>query len=299
MHAQKRNIIGTCAGILLALTAGAPAVADDTELLLATPATAQDNKPNILLILDTSGSMGSTESTIEPYDSSLSYAGDCDVDRVYWTNIGIVPVCDAANTSYIEQAAFVCDLANQQMLGLGSYADVMVQYRPGLSGGTAKWQYLAAGFNSEFVECEADSGIHGDGTPGFVYAAKGAGLAFPFTDDPARELSWGSAPRNQNYTFYVANYLNWKSTPLTVTLTRIDIVKAVTTAVLQSISNVNVGIMRFNNRDGGPVIKALSDLDTDRAGILATIDSLNAGGATPLAESMYEAALYWRGLPAN
>jgi type IV pilus assembly protein PilY1 len=299
MNARKRNITGTCAGILLALMAGAPVVADDTELLLVTPSTAAQDKPNILFILDTSGSMSTEEQTIQPYDSALSYAGDCDVDRVYWSSIETVPVCDAANTSYIEQSKFVCDLANQQMLGLGSYSGVMVQYRPGLSGGSAKWQYLAAGFNTEFVECEADSGIHGDGTAGFVYAAKGAGLANPFTDDPSDELSWGSAPRNQNYTFYAGNYLNWKTNPITVDMERIDIVKAVTTAVLQSISNVNVGVMRFNDRDGGPVIKAMSDLDTDRAGILATIDSLDANGATPLAETMYEAALYWRGMPAH
>ena len=205
MNARKRNIIGTCAGILLALTAGAPVVADDTELLLVTPSTAQDLKPNILFIIDTSGSMESVESTIAPYDSTLTYAGDCDVDRVYWSIIETVPVCDAANTSYIEQAEFVCDIANQRMVGIGSYSGVMVQYRPGLSGGTAKWQYVATGFNTEFVECEADSGIHGDGTAGFVYAAKGAGLANPFTDDPSEELSWGSAPRNENYTFYDVN----------------------------------------------------------------------------------------------
>ncbi len=54
MNAQKRNIIGTCAGILLALTAGAPVVADDTELLLVTPSSTQDLEPNVLFIIDTS-----------------------------------------------------------------------------------------------------------------------------------------------------------------------------------------------------------------------------------------------------
>ncbi len=298
MHAQKKNITWTCAGILLALTAGAPVIADDTELLLVTPRKAKDNKPNILFILDTSGSMSSGELTFETYDSTLIYAGDCDKKRIYWTNVDIVPVCDAANTSYIKKSSFVCNIANQQMLGLGSYSGVMVQYRPGLSGGKAKWQYLEAGFNTEFVECEADSGIHGNGTAGFVYAAKGAGLAFPFTDDPNNELSWGSAPRNQNYTFYAGNYLNWKSSPVSATLTRIDIVKAVTKAVLQSIKNVNVGIMRFNDNAGGTVIKALSNVDKDRAALLATIDSLGAVDHTTLAETLYEAALYWRGMPA-
>ena len=108
MNCQERKIIGICAGILLALTAGVPAVADDTELLLVTPSTNQELAPNIMFIVDTSTSMESEEETIEPYDSTLSYAGDCDVDRVYWSVIEIVPVCDAANTSYIEQAKFVC-----------------------------------------------------------------------------------------------------------------------------------------------------------------------------------------------
>ncbi len=152
MNARKRNITGTCVGILLALTTGAPVIADDTELLLVVPPPNNNPNPNILFIIDTSGSMDSVESTIEPYNSTLSYAGDCDVDRVYWSSIETVPVCDAGNTSYIEQAGFACDIANQRMLGIGSYSGVMVQYRPGLSGGTAKWQYLATGFNTEFVE---------------------------------------------------------------------------------------------------------------------------------------------------
>ncbi len=299
MKALKGNIAGTFAGLLLALATGIPAFADDTELMLVTPSTATQNKPNILFILDTSGSMDTVESTIEPYDSSVTYSGPCDVDRVYWTELALPPVCDAANTKYIEQSYFVCDVANQQMLGIGSYSGIMVQYREGVSGGSAKWQYIEAGFNDHYVECEADSGVHGDGTAGYVYASKGAGLSYPFTDDSKDELSWGSSPRNRAYTFFDGNYLNWKANPVGADLERIDIVKAVTKAVLKSITNVNVGIMRFNDEHGGPVIKGLSDLETNRADILATIDSLDAEGYTPLAETMYEAALYWRGLPAH
>ena len=299
MKALKGKIIGMCAGSLLILATSMPVLADDTELLLVNPSTASQDKPNILFILDTSGSMDTIESTIDPYDSSITYSGPCDVDRVYWTEIEIPPVCDAANTKYIEQSSFVCDLANQQMLGLGSYSGIMVQYRQGTTGGAAKWQYIEAGFNTEYVECEADSGVHGDGTADFVYASKGAGLSYPFADDSTDELSWGSSPRNRAYTFFDGNYLNWKANPVTADLERIDIVKAVTTAVLQSITDVNVGIMRFNDEHGGPVIKGLSDLETNRADILSTIDSLDADGYTPLAETMYEAALYWRGLPAE
>jgi len=299
MNALNQKVVGISAGLLFVLATGAPVIADDTELLLVNPNSAAQAKPNILFILDTSGSMDTEESTIKPYDSSITYSGDCDVDRVYWTEIELPPVCDTGNTSYIEQSYFVCDLANQQILGLGSYSGIMVQYRQGTSGGAAKWQYLEPGFSTQYVECEADSGVHGDGTDGYVYASKGAGLSYPFTNDSKEELSWGSSPRNRAYTFFDGNYLNWKANPVGADLERIDIVKDVTTAVLKSITNVNVGIMRFNPNDGGPVIKALSDLDTNRADILAKIDSLDAAGNTPLAETMYEAALYWRGLPAH
>ena len=60
----------------------------------------------------------------------------------------------------------------------------------------------------------------------------------------------------------------------------------------------NVGVMRFNNNQGGPVIKAMQDLDTNRADIIDTIDAIPSGGRTPFSEMLFEAAFYWRGLPA-
>jgi len=172
MNAQKRNIIGTCAGFLLALTTGAAAVADDTELLLATPPAAQDNKQNMLFILDTSGSMNTTEQTLAPYDYTQTYGGDCNSNNVYWTDVDVVPVCDGTNQSYIVKNSFHCQLAVNQMSGIGSFANTMVQYRGGGKTGTGtgpvRWQYLAPGYNTEPVECQADSGIHGDGRPAYL-----------------------------------------------------------------------------------------------------------------------------------
>ena len=85
-------------GFLVALLCGSPVVADDTELLLITP---QGNdsraKANILLILDSSGSMGTLEKTNKPFDSTLPYdVGDCDPDRIYWTRTGLPPACSDA-----------------------------------------------------------------------------------------------------------------------------------------------------------------------------------------------------------
>jgi len=303
MNTQKRKITWICAGILFALTTGGPVVADDTELLLAVPPPNNNPKPNMLFILDTSGSMDTLENTIVPYDSTQTYLGDCDVDRVYWTDVDVLPVCTTTNR-YVDDANFHCDFATNQMSGIGSYADTMVQYRDGgpdgASSGPNQWQTLASGYNSQPVECEKDSGVHGDDRGGsHPYAANGNNLADPFTNNASNEISWGSAPRNLGYTVYDGNYLNWKMTGATADIQRIDIVKAVVSAVMKSITNVNVGVQRFNDNQGGPIIQALTDVDTNRASILAAINSLTAAGATPLSEVMYEAALYWRGMDAE
>jgi type IV pilus assembly protein PilY1 len=298
MNAQTRRTTWTGAGLLLALTVGMPVIADDTELLLSVPDV--DSKPNILFILDTSGSMDDEVLTQEPYDASQTYgAGDpdgCDSNSVYWTDVDNAPDC--ASTQRVAKGSFVCSAASGQLMGIGSYSDTMVQYRETGVAGVSRWQELQAGNVSDQVECQADSGEHGEGTAGFLWASNGAdGNAF--TSDANNELAWGSAPASVTYTVYDGNYLNWKNSPPTAEIAKIDILKAVTTAVLNSISDVNVGIMRFNDNHGGPVIKAISDLDTDRQDILDTINNLDADGSTPLSEALYEAALYWRGVNAH
>ena len=302
MNTQKRHTTWTCAGILLALTAGSPAVADDTELLLRPPPAAGNDTPNILFILDTSGSMNTDELTIVPYDFTQPYGGVCDSDRIYWSEVNAPPDC-ATTENYIDKDNFFCQAAIDQINGIGSFVGTMVQYRDGgkdgNSGGPKRWQYIAPGYNSEPVDCEGDSGIHGDGRPTFLWLSNGTNLVDWYTDNPVNELPWGSAPRNLGYATYDGNYLNWQTSPVNANISRMEIVKAVVAAVLTVIDNVNVGIMRFNQQEGGPIIQAMTDLDANRAAVLAKIDSLSAGGYTPLAETLYEAALYWRGMDAH
>ena len=81
-------------------------------------------------------------------------------------------------------------------------------------------------------------------------------------------------------------------------MTRTEIVKSVTKNVLGSLTNVNVGFMQFNYSQGGPVTRAVKDLDSSRGAATSTVDALPASGYTPLSETMYESALYWHGLAA-
>ncbi|MDH5501490.1 MAG: PilC/PilY family type IV pilus protein, partial [Gammaproteobacteria bacterium] len=289
-----------CIGLLVALTGGAPAVADDTEILLINPTAANPPKPNILFIIDSSGSMNDQVATKVPYDGTLVYPLDasCDPNRLYWTLVDTVPSCDATNTQFIEKTAFVCAAAAARLAGIGSYTDTMAHYRSD-GAGSAAWQTMEAGNNLGLVECLKDSGVHGaGGTPALEpYALKGSTLV-AYTSAEGQEISWSGNSVSEAVTMYDGNYLNYRAVPVTTLETKINIVKKVTQTVLNSIDSVNVGVMRFNDNAGGPVIKDIVDLDANRAAVIATINGIAAGGRTPLSETLYEAARFWRGMPA-
>ena len=304
MNSQILKSIAIGTATLLTLTVGAPAVADDTELLIANPSKTNSTPSNIMFILDTSGSMNDPVSSTQPYDSTQDYSslGSCDRSNIYWTTIDVVPACEDAggnaNVQFVGKASFLCNDAILRMTGIGAYTGVMVQHHNGGTG-PARWQQLDIGNSTDPVECENDSGVHGGAVAADVYAGAGSGQA-QFTSDPLSEISWGSGDAAQVYTVYDGNYLNWKENPVIASIPKMTIMRAVIRNLLNSIEDVNVGVMRFNSSgEGGRIVHDISDLDTDRAVILAKIQALLGGGATPLAESLFESALYWRGMSAD
>ncbi len=301
MEMSRIRALSACAGLLCALTVGAPAVADDVELLLTVPGASNAAKPNVLFILDSSGSMTTEEFSQEPYDGTKSYSGDCQREDYYWTTRSSVPDCDNRDDRdrRIEKNYFVCQQGITQAAASGSYSDTMAQYRRSSRRSDAKWQRLAENEEDSYVECKADSGKHGDGSdPDRVYARIGSDED-RFTSNGKREVDWGSNPTDRIYTVYTGNYLNWYNNPPGSGMTRQEIVIAVTKNVLGSLKDVNVGMMRFRGNDGGMVMRAIKDLDSTRDAAMKTVDELPASGNTPLAETMFEAALYWRGMNAH
>ncbi len=303
MNKLIRRSTGTVLGLALALVSGGPALADDTELMLVTPPDPSQLKPNVLFILDTSGSMGDVQTTGQPYNPNTDYSafGTCDSDHLYWDDGTITPVCDATNTQYIEKSAWHCDDASIQIDGVGAYTGVLVQYRDSGSG-LDEWTELEPGNDTDAVECQSDSSLHGENgglDPAAVYAAAGTGLPDAWTSDPLMEVAWGSSGKSTTYTVHDGNYLNYKNDPATLDLSRSQIMKNATKAVLNSVNDMNVGLMRFNSREGGVIIQAPIDLDSNRVSLNAQIDALDADGWTPLSETLFETALYWQGLPAH
>ena len=283
------------AGLMISLLVATPVWADDVELLLSAPASSNAAKPNILFIIDSSGSMTTEETSQQPYMPGTDYSGGgCNDNYYYWTTSSNIPNC--GSDYRIEKTSFLCDQGVTQINASGSFTDTMAQYRPN-NKGKWKWRKLNKNRDTNGVECKEDSGEHGYGSNPTAepYAQSGTNVD-PYTSDPDREVDWGSSPTHQIVTMYDSDYLSWYHNPPGSTMRRTDIVKAVTKNVLGSVNNVNVGFMQFHTEQGGPVIHGIKDLDSNRTEADAVVDGIPASGWTPLSETMYEAALYWRGM---
>ncbi len=281
------------AGMLLTLMVGSPVWADDVELLLTTPEVNDAAKPNILFIIDSSGSMTTVEQSQEPYDGSETYSGPCDADMYYWSTNNSIPNC--GNQYKFKKDVFYCEQGKDQARDSGSYTDTMAMYFS--YNGRAYWREPYRSLQNSPVECRADSGVHGSNsapTPK-TYARRGTNRAM-YNDKSRRSVNWGSSPTHRIITVWDSNYLNWYHNPPGSSMRRTDIVKAVTKNVLGSVKDVNVGFMRFHFEEGGPVIHAVKDLDDNRTEANNVVDSIPASGWTPLSETLYEAARYWSGL---
>jgi type IV pilus assembly protein PilY1 len=297
---SKRLALGSV-GILSALAATVPASADDTELFLGAANSVNTAQPNILFIIDDSGSMGGLVSTQANYDPKKTYSGACGSGQVYYSTTGSAPDC--STPSWFNKSALVCKAGLDAIAATGIYGpDTLAQYDD--SSSTARtWVKLVNSQKDQLVECKADYGVHGDGSPTTdVYPINGvASGKDAWSADPknANAITWGStAGTNTTYTLYDGNYLNWLATPPALA-TKLSIVQNVATTLLTSLHGVNVGMMTFNNDQGGYVVVPMQDIATARADMISKVNALTAYTDTPLSETLYEAALYYMGRPVD
>ena len=302
MNALLNKSALVAAGVLLTLGSGSAALADDTEILTATPAARLNNRPNMLFIADTSGSMGGLVSSEIPYNSTIIYPGvagsQCDVNRVYWNpDSNQQPDCTLTNTAWFNVSALVCDQATDAMSQGGYYTDIFAQYYAS-GGGSARWQEIANTQKGAMVECFRDSGNHGDGVDNSRLYAKRGATGEAFTNQSTESVAWGSSPTHRPYTVYSGNYLNWLNNPPSGSPTKIQIVRDVLRNLFSTLQDTNAGLARFNgNGAGGTILEGIKNLDAagHRDDLRAASAALPASGVTPLGETLYEMQQYWTG----
>jgi type IV pilus assembly protein PilY1 len=270
------------AAVALVVCAGAPAQADDTELFVATSSPRLVGaQPNVLFVIDTSGSMLADVLTQAAWDPTVAWEGCYQRDAVYFSTTTTRPSCES--NDWFEASSNFCQDSRGPLAGVGAYSGRLKAWREGRE----RWVDLNGDQKSRSVECENDAGIHGGGDDR-LWAANGP--SGPWQDGPDLQPAW-----NQQYYLWDGNWLNWSAGSGTVTRERLDIVKDVAKQLLDNIDGVNVGLMRFNFDEGGPVLEALGDVATNRADLESAIDALPASGWTPLSETLFEAGQYFAG----
>jgi type IV pilus assembly protein PilY1 len=300
-----------------ALTFGAaalPARADDTEIYIGQPTPdSTATRPNILFVMDTSGSMGTAVTTTQTtFDPKETYDGACASTSIYWkgssatfTGLPVDKNCSLQGSSsgtagYVDAAHFQCKSA-QNVIDVTGFQTItrVAQWRPGTKKVPSIWNAPVRATHDQPIDCADDfdpakmNPPHGDGT--LAYAGNGANG--PYTNDAAQKISWTAAEQLSVGTYYSGNYLNWYYNAKTVTKTRLDILKESLSSLVSTLSQANVGLMRFStDGEGGMVIKEMEDVSTSRQDMLDAIASLSPSGNTPLSETYFEALRYWHGM---
>lgn len=295
-----------------------PAVAEDIEIYTTSGSTNSAVQANVLFVLDTSGSMDTLVSTRAPYNPATDYSGGnaCySNNRVYalkdpydflatdpWGTTNAEILCGYNTNSFnfyvrqVNRAAVVCDAANS-LDTTGFYTGTISQYR------NDNWDSsLAVNDLNAFVECKVDRGVHGESTGNAaVWASSNSPPAW--STSSSDEIDWGSIGFSKS--LYSGRYLNYIiNTPPITSISRIDIMKEVMTNLVNSVTGVNIGLMRFSsNGDGGMVATAIDDIGpvsatgpgTQRHIFIDELNNMTASGNTPLSETFYEAVMYFQG----
>jgi type IV pilus assembly protein PilY1 len=279
------------------------AQADDTEILFESSAS-NELTPNVLFILDNSGSMSNQVVVEAPYDHTIDYTQKA-IDEGYSVYSDTYIYVYNSNYQYrgrILTSQVHCQTMRDKLAAAGQYTAAKVA---GFSTSSNAWENLFGNWwwwwggstaeNTNITECKDDRGIHGqNGTSSKTYAIN---KAAKWSNGSNNEVSWDSY---STFDFFSANYQNWyQYFRVAATESRINIMKKVIANLVNSTSGINIGLMSFNTnnygRQGGRVTTPIGYIEDVRTDFINDLNSLNPDTWTPLAETLFEAHRYYSG----
>lgn len=303
---------------------GSQAMAFDTDVYLKSQSLQRDDTPNVLIILDTSGSMNTPVTSAPPYDPSVDYCNDdlnslypAQIDpnsgkpttcatagRIYWAQGTSVPATTSSDwftdASNVRNKCFHSYTSLSNSAGSNGFFTSEIAYWKSGPG----WQQLQSGLVPEseitYLDCSADDTRFStpDGltlNDGMYPLGNGnGGTTTAYTSNRRLNFRYTNSMRA---TLYTANYLNyWNNAQLRQDITRMDVAKEAAKAVIDANTEIRFGLMIFNKNNGTPEINGGRLLfkmdtmdDTRRAQLKSVIDTVQPDGNTPLAETMWEA----------
>ena len=299
------------AGFIIAAHLAAPAIASDIDIYTTANLGATAVQPNVMFIVDSSISMSDTLSVPTAYDYTRTYVGCYDANMLYYTANGSMPVCGSkdvilktsnrcnASLNLYDKGVVIDPVGPLEKQGF--YADQVAQYNSKKN----IWQAMLTrnpGESAQLIECYTDSGLHGDTGPASPYIADGGPWTAVVPPNPATPHAVWAAGAN-NLQIYDGNYLNYRIDPAVgaSTVTKMQVAKDAVEAIVTSNNNINIGLMRFDSGpgqggyEGGAVMYPALDVKASRNDFNSRLKTMTAGGPTTLAETYYEALLYFGG----
>ena len=305
---MKFRIKPIAAGMAFIAYASTPAIAEDIEIYTRANLGAATVQPNVVFVIDTSGSMGAKLNVPVAYDYTKSYAGCYDNTKIYYTNSGALPDC--TSKAKFDKTSNTCDASLRlydkgvvidpigPLKKQGFYADQIAQF----NSKKKIWQATSSKNAAEeayLIECYTDSGVHGetDTSKPYIIDKTGWTSTAPAVPSVPHQV-W--ADGDNSLQWFDGNYLNYRNDASvgTTSETRMQIAKDAVEAIVTVNNNINIGLMRFDGSssnggyEGGAVMYPALDVKASRNDFNSRLKVMTEGGYTPLGETYSEALRY-------
>ncbi|WP_258405477.1 pilus assembly protein [Shewanella sp. FJAT-52076] len=307
---------------VMACLSSAPLSADDTSLYVYESSNRSDERPQVLVIFDNSGSMDTTVYGVNP--SFTNTSGDLsDGEQIYYSLDAAETPPNPANPAekrFFTYKRNACASSFEFLKEQGVFTGFMRHYV--YSGQTGSWEEFprSDGASIRMVECFEDiqdknydnGSVAKDGLPVDGEGRRGSPSPFYRVSSGSREATKElamSKAKNTGFgtgrvvTLYTKTYLTWyHSKKKQVNRTRIDIAKEAITNVLLTTPGVDFGLAIFNSNvyegydDGGRIIARIKPATASyKKDLIEAVDLLDGTTWTPLCETLYEAYRYFSG----
>lgn len=268
---------------------------------------------NAVFVMDTSGSMGWYEEDVPSYNPNTTYSPyhSFQNDLFYYSNDRISEITDfnsseinSIRQKFFKRDALVCNKAMEGIENNGFYSERFKRWN--LSSNN--WEpvgsnsSLPSGSNNtnELIECKEDEGVHGISDGNLYINTRGNNDDGQYNDNNNIHRNYDN---KWNYHFkhlYSGNFLNYKfgleDSNESRTKPRMQIATEAAIAAVESTGGIRLGLMRFDSKSaGGFVDIAVDDIENVRTSFKNKVNNYLAWGGTPLSETYYEAAKYYRG----
>ncbi|WP_105101916.1 pilus assembly protein [Microbulbifer pacificus] len=278
---QRLSLRSLSAAFLLSLATSVSAAPGDlSDVPLYTRGSAE---PNIMFVLDSSGSMQGEIWPPSEYDENATYASCANPISStyrYWSN------------------------------GKWRTGNYEVQFQVDIDDGSVKFKMDSGGKTEEnwrewdsTNDCFDDDAdyrawIHAYNTSNDYYYTGSDPQFGDYRDESASGhlLNWFFSSRNEAGTYEAAKFLEFDGDAARskVAVTRTDVMKTSAIELVSDLEDVRIGLMQFDGSDGARALRGLESVtDDNRTDYLNVIKGITADGSTPLAESFTGVGRYF------